>query len=232
MKTKMIVVVVLAAMCVLPLSAQVKVGVEGGMNLSHYLVSGSDGYKAEQVGGMKPGFQLGVTVDYEIGKHWMLMSGLSWLQNRSTMKMMDHMVTYFPKTEIKMNNLILPLKMGYNIRVSDKLSLIPSVGVYASYGFGAGNCSLDVIHQEGDNITTEPAKWKPLDGFSYKAGEPNNSANLQAFRRWDYGGIVGMKAVIADHYTISFDYRVGITKIQAQNGLRNSTFQFSVGYRF
>ena len=34
----MIVVVVLAAMCVLPLSAQVKVGVEGGMNLSHYLV--------------------------------------------------------------------------------------------------------------------------------------------------------------------------------------------------
>lgn len=45
MKTKMIVVVVLAAMCVLPLSAQVKVGVEGGMNLSHYLVSGSDGYK-------------------------------------------------------------------------------------------------------------------------------------------------------------------------------------------
>lgn len=106
----MIVVVVLAAMCVLPLSAQVKVGVEGGMNLSHYLVSGSDGYKAEQVGGMKPGFQLGVTVDYEIGKHWMLMSGLSWLQNRSTMKMMDHMVTYFPKTEIKINNLILPLK--------------------------------------------------------------------------------------------------------------------------
>lgn len=48
MKTKMIVVVVLAAMCVLPLSAQVKVGVEGGMNLSHYLVSGSDGYKAER----------------------------------------------------------------------------------------------------------------------------------------------------------------------------------------
>lgn len=71
-----------------------------------------------------------------------------------------------------MNNLILPLKMGYNIRVSDKLSLIPSVGVYASYGFGAGNCSLDVIHQEGDNITTEPAKWKPLDGFPIKPGSP------------------------------------------------------------
>ena len=108
----MIVVVVLATMCVLPLSAQVKVGVEGGMNLSHYLVSGSDGYKAEQVGGMKPGFQLGVTVDYEIGKHWMLMSGLSWLQNRSTMKMMDHMVTYFPKTEIKIAEFNLQMQQN------------------------------------------------------------------------------------------------------------------------
>ena len=60
MKTKMIVVVVLAAMCVLPLSAQVKVGVEGGMNLSHYLVSGSDGYKAEQVGGMRKALDVNV----------------------------------------------------------------------------------------------------------------------------------------------------------------------------
>mgnify|MGYP002249724163 CR=1 FL=1 len=74
----MIVVVVLAAMCVLPLSAQVKVGVEGGMNLSHYLVSGSDGYK-RRTGRWNEArsFKLGVTVDYEIGKHWMLMSGLS-----------------------------------------------------------------------------------------------------------------------------------------------------------
>lgn len=69
-------------------------------------------------------------------------------------------------------------------------------------------------------------------GFYRKIFFLSHAGNLQAFRRWDYGGIVGMKAVIADHYTISFDYRVGIKKIQAQNGLRNSTFQFSVGYRF
>ena len=86
--------------------------------------------------------------------------------------------------------------------------------------------------KRGDNITTEPAKWKPLDGFSYKAGEPNNSANLQAFRRWDYGGIVGMKAVIADHYTISFDYRVGIKKIQAQNRFAEFNFPVLCGLSF
>lgn len=56
MKIKMIVVVVLVVMCVLFLFVQVKVGVEGGMNLFYYLVFGFDGYKVEQVGGMKFGF--------------------------------------------------------------------------------------------------------------------------------------------------------------------------------
>lgn len=231
MKIKLVVWVVLTTMCVLPLSAQVKVGVEGGMNLSHYL-SGSSKYGAEQIGGMKAGFQLGATVDYEIGKNWMLMSGLSWMQTRSTMKMTDHMVSYFPKTEIKMNNILLPLKMGYNVRLSDKFSLIPSIGVYASYGFSAGSCSLDVIHQKGDQMSTESTTWKPFDGHSYKVGDTNANANLGAFRHLDYGAIAGIKAVVADHYTVGFNYTVGMKKVQKQNKLRNSTFQFSVGYRF
>lgn len=148
-------------MCVLPLSAQVKVGVEGGMNLSHYL-SGSSKFGAEQVGEMKAGFQLGATVDYEIGDHWMLMSGLSWLQSRS-----DHMVSYFPKTEIKMNNIVLPLKVGYAFHLADKVSLIPSVGVYVSYGFSAGSCSLDVIYplEESDGVRTESTTWKTTGWF-------------------------------------------------------------------
>lgn len=76
----------------------------------------------------------------------MLMFGLFWLQNRSIMKMMDYMVIYFFKIEIKMNNLILLLKMGYNIWVLDKFSFILLVGVYVFYGFGVGNCFLDVIY--------------------------------------------------------------------------------------
>lgn len=231
MKGKIIALSVLVAMCVLPLSAQIRIGVEGGMNLSHYLVSGSDGYKANQIGGMKAGGQLGVTIDYEMGKHWMLMSGLSWLQSRSTMKMQDHMVFYFPKSEIKVNNLMLPLKIGYDFRLSDHFRLIPSVGAYVSYGFSAGDCSLDIIRQKGDEIHTESVTWKPMDGFYYQAGE-HNYGRLQAFRRWDYGGIIGVKSVIATHYTVGLNYAVGIKKVQRQNGLRNSTLQLSVGYRF
>lgn len=232
MKVRFLTSLILLMLLILPLSAQVKIGVEAGMNLSNYLSSASSKYGPEQIGGMKAGFQFGATVDYELGKHWMLLSGLSWMQYRSTMKMTDHMVSYFPKTEIKMNSLVLPLKVGYNIRLSDNFSLIPSVGLYASYGFSAGSCSLDIVHQKGDEMSTESTTWKPFDGYSYKVGDTNVNAELQAFRHLEYGGTLGIKGVVADHYTVGFNYTVGIKKVQEQNGLRNSTFQFSVGYRF
>ena len=77
---------------------QVKFGVEAGGNWSHYK---NDKSKAEQVGSMGGGFQLGGTVDYEFKHHWMLMSGLTWMQTRSSMKLFNASVPYFPDTEIK-----------------------------------------------------------------------------------------------------------------------------------
>ncbi|MEO4785785.1 outer membrane beta-barrel protein, partial [Bacteroides uniformis] len=52
------------------------------------------------------------------------------------------------------------------------------------------------------------------------------------FNHWDVGATAGIKAVIGKHYTISFDYNIGLNKAQSTYGLRNSTFQLSVGYRF
>lgn len=230
MKTKFVLLTLLSVMCFSSLSAQVKVGVEGGVNLSHYL-SGSTAYDAERVGGMKAGFQLGVTVDYELGKHWVLMSGLSWLQNRSVMKLQDHMVFHFPQSEIKLNNLIVPLKIGYTIKAADKVHIVPSVGLYAAYGFNAGQCDLDIYSHADPNdpSLTETVKWKPMDGYVVN---DKTAALLQAFRRWDYGATAGIKTVVNSHYTLGLTYQVGMRKVQRQNSLRNSTWQLSVGYRF
>ena len=105
---------------VAPTSAQqVKFGVEAGGNWSHYK---NDKSKAEQVGSMGGGFQLGGTVDYEFKHHWMLMSGLTWMQTRSSMELFNASVPYFPDTEIKMNHLNIPIKIGYNIRNQQKTS--------------------------------------------------------------------------------------------------------------
>ena len=229
MKRLIILSAVVSLLC--PASAQVKVGVEAGANLSHYLVSGTR--TADRVGGMKPGFQVGVSADWLMGDRWLLMSGLYLRQTQSRMKLGESMAMFFPDTEIKVNSLVVPLKVGYDFRLSDKFSLIPSVGVYASYGFNAGSCSLKTVWQdsaESEDVRLESGSWKPMDGYAYEDGVMRK--RLDPFRRWDYGGTAGLKAVINRHYTVAFDYSVGLKKVQPQNDLRNSVFRLSVGYRF
>lgn len=219
-------------LCACHTSAQVKVGIEAGANLSHYLVSGSK--YAEYVEDMKVGYQFGVSVDYLMGKHWMLMSGLYLQHTQSKLDLGDgtYKNTFFPNTEIKVNNLVVPLKLGYQFKLSEKFCLIPSVGAYASYGFNAGKCNLQAVWQDEQGYDTykKNATWKPMDGYSHTDGVMEK--RLEPFRKWSYGGMAGLKAVVNGHYTISIDYSVGIKEVQKQNGLRGSALQLSVGYRF
>lgn len=178
---------------------------------------------------MGGGFQLGGTVDYEFKRHWMLMSGLSFMQTRSNMKLFDKMAAYFPDTEIKMNHLNIPIKVGYNIHFNKSFSLIPYIGAYGSINFNAGKCKV----KDGSNDN----HWKPMDGHSYTvATEPDFPyeyvATIGAFHRWNYDAVRGMKAVIADRYTVSLQYYESIKKVQKQCNLRNYSYQLSIGYQF
>lgn len=217
----------------LPALAQLKVGVEAGMNLSHFKYS-SENY-AQRVGGMKAGFQVGATADYEFKKHWMLMSGIAFSQTQSSMKLAYSMSFYFPDTDIKINHLTVPLKVGYNLRINENFSLIPSVGIYGSYDFSAGKSSLDTQYPSDNGPVMRQDKWNPMKGYAYEipSGSPHPYiASLGAFRHWTYGGIAELKAVICKHYTVGFSYYESIKKAQKQNDLRNYGLQLSVGYRF
>lgn len=214
-------------------NAQIKFGIETGINASKLLVSSPS--KAEQNGGMKFGFQIGGTIDYNLGNSFILMSGLSFQQTRTEAKLLDHEVVFFPKTEIKLNNLFVPVKIGYNIKINDKLSIIPSFGLYVNYAFDAGKSKIDIIETSGEtNYKTTSTTWKPTDGLTYKVSdEPiTHYASLQAFRNWTVGGIGGIKMILCDHYTLSLNYSCGINYMQSQNSLKNSSFQAAIGYRF
>lgn len=109
----------------------------------------------------------------------------------------------YPDVEVKMNYLQIPVKLGYNFHINDKLSLIPNVGLYAAYGFNAGESDLQMV---GDGKLIH-AGWKPLDGY----GNTSDQA-IRGFNHWDVGATAGIKAVIGKHYTISFDYNIGLNK--------------------
>jgi hypothetical protein len=75
-----------------------------------------------------------------------------------------------------------------------------------------------------EEIIDETVQWNPMKGFPDETGE--------AFRHWTYGGIVGVKAVIAGHYTVSLDYSEDIKRILRVGSLRTYGFRLNVGYRF
>ncbi len=220
MKTKLVFMFVMASLFVTTLSAQVRVGVDAGANASKFVGKGSS---PAVKGDWKLGYQIGVNASYEFQNHWMLLSGLSFIQRSGDLQLGVYDATgnvgmIHPKVATKINYLQVPLKVGYNIHISNRFSLIPNAGLYAAYGWGAGACDLKT--GSGSVSTT----WKPLQG--------KPEYGLEPFRRWDWGGTAGVKAVVNQHYTIDLNYSLGILKAQTDYSLRNSTFQLSVGYLF
>lgn len=223
MKIRSLALLVFTILCVCPLFGQVKVGVEAGANLSKFVGNGSSPSEKDD---FKAGYQLGVIADYEFRNNLMLMSGLSFIRRNNELKLglnyTGGSVMAYPKVETKINYLQIPVALGYNFHFAKDISLIPFAGIYVAYGFGAGKCDLDVMDESTSQVTS--LDWKPLHG--------DKEHGLDAFRHWDWGGTAGLKAIINQHYTLAFQYSVGVMKAQTHYGLRNSTFQFSVGYRF
>lgn len=226
--------IILFFMLLLPLSsfAQFTYDIKAGVNFSHF--KSSQNTEEKQVGGMKTGFQIGVDVSYEFKRHWLLSSGLMFAQTRSTMNLTDGMTYgyFFPHTDVELNHLIIPLKVGYNVRFCEDFQLIPSVGWYGSIDFNAGKSSLAFFKEGGGwGYTT----WKPMDGYTYVppvSESQSYTATLSPFRHWTYGVMGGLKAVVCKHYIVNLDYYESIKKGQKQNDLRNYGLQLSVGYRF
>lgn len=143
--------ILLLLMLLLPLSAsaQLTYDVKAGVNLSHF--KSSQDTEKKQEGGMGAGFQAGVDISYEFERHWVLSAGLTFAQTRSTLNLTDGTSVgyFFPQTDVKLNHLMIPLKVGYNIRFCKNFSLIPSVGWYGSLDFNAGESSLASLKREG-----------------------------------------------------------------------------------
>lgn len=235
---KHLLVLALSAMSVYPAMSQVKWGIEAGMTASRIAV----GQKVTESEASSAGMQVGLTVDYSFGKKWMLMSGLSLVQkggeigrelttNAGNVNLFNSGPAV-NHVSFKMNYLELPVKIGYSFDVCRNVNLIPSIGVYAAYGFNAGDCSLDVYRTYETYGAYMPDNWKPFNGYNGMKENQTLSTPLNKVERWDFGGVVGLKAIVSDHYTASFSYSHSIKAIQSQLDLRNSTFQLSVGYRF
>lgn len=235
MRKNILFILLCSFMTVLPLSAQVKFGVEAGV-VSSQTPSGD---KAENIARIS-GFSVGVTGDLVLKNNWILMSGLSWIQKGGELHQelftnMGNTTIYnavpaFERISSKINTIELPIKIGYAICVNEHLTLVPSIGGYVSYGFNAGTCTMNAFKTNGEKGEFVQVNWKPYDGYS--DAQSKWPSQIEKFNHFDAGVNIGIKAVVSEHYTASFNYSHGLTEIQKQLQLKNSTLQLSVGYKF
>lgn len=119
--------VALAMMFILSVScaAQIKIGIEAGAN-----------YSIAEENGWKVGYQAGVTASKEFANHLTLSSAL-YYQHVNLKLFMDGALALPTGSEHvrKLDELVLPIRIGYRFYPSDVFQWEPSAGVYGNYIF-------------------------------------------------------------------------------------------------
>ena len=202
----------------LSVSAQLKVGVQAGMNASQ--IHG-DGFATN---GLKSGFQIGATVDYQLKNHWVLKSGLSFVQQSGSLRENGNTdgSYFFHQINPRINYLVVPLKVGYNIHVNDHINIIPSIGIYGAYGLSGSNSNIEQKELDATN------KYPKID---YIKWNPYNSEHIK-FKRADFGVTGGADMVLDKHVFISINYLYGLKDLEPTKKFKNTSLQLSVGYIF
>lgn len=178
-----------------------KFGVQVGANLSN--VSGDvDNTDA------KIGFQGGITADYFLTESVFLQSGLAYT-NKGYKAEAEAIKT---KITANLNYLQLPIHIGYNIPVSEGLSVNLHAGPYLAYGIG-GQTKTKV---DGTEISD-------IDAFGDKGTNENFEFGLS-------GGVgLGLGAI-----NINLGYEYGLSNSSKVDGIsiHNNNAYLSLGYKF
>lgn len=196
------------------------VGAHAGASISSFV--GGNAYTIYDQGS-KAGYEVGADVRYTLKNGLNASAGLSLTQTGgefSTMSNFYNRDTQFAPVSARMLSVELPVKIGYDFKVSRAFSVNPFVGVYGRYAFA----SLK------DDVTIAPlketCKWNCFEDFS------RYSYQIDAFRRFEAGVSAGVEATIAKHYAVSFSYKRGLTDLSGQYGIKSQAFTLSVGYRW
>lgn len=170
--------------------AQIRFGVEAGVN---YSMAEQDGWKL--------GYQVGISASKEFVNHLTLSTALSY-QHVNLKMFMDEFtpgVSNHPENIRKLDELVLPLRIGYRFYLSDGFQLEPSAGIYGNYIFYEN-------------------RWSEL--------------SRRATDHFGFGWIGGVKGIIANHFSLSLDYRMSFCNLGDVMPDKEHNILLSVGYLF
>jgi hypothetical protein len=184
-------------------------GIKGGFNISNFLTnddSNKDDYDSTG------GFNAGIFVEIPLTENFSIQPELSYSAQGTQFieYITEDMGTDFRKYKLSFNYLNIPILAKYYVIEGLSLQAGPQLGVFLSAkekvetDFGDGQIGVD------RSALAESADFSFNFGLGYEFG---------------------------DHFLIDARYNMGLTNVLESNDeveeeLRNTVFQFSVGYKF
>lgn len=222
----------------LSLSAQTKstprfsYELSAGFNLSTSSLHSDVDYIGKKT---KPGFQVGAGVNYNFARSFFVGTGLYYTNKGVIVEGTSYtiggpVVTIRWKQTINQHYLQLPVKIGYQLKLADKVTGIVQTGVYYAYGVGGKAVTKNTYSgaREGSDKTER-------ETFGEKG-----------LKEADYGWLGGI-GVSVGRIQIMLNYELGIPDIDRgnqydawlnylfsdnTNTYKNRNASLSIGYRF
>ena len=193
-------------------SAQVRLGVKGGINISNF-------YGSElNDNNMKIGFNAGVSADVDITYNMAIQSGLFFTTKGSEFEA-KYPVVGNVKASTTASYLQIPVHLAYKIDVTPGTKVFLHAGPYAAYGI-AGNRKID-------------NKW--VDGFEEIFGEPEVKTfdKDYGYKAFDAGLGIGA-GVELGQLVFDLGWDMGLVNISQASGgsIKNQSAYLSVGFKF
>lgn len=225
---KKVSIIIIASLFSLLSNAQdLKYGVHAGVNLSGYC--SGDKFKVYD-SKFRTGCQVGGDLIYTFNNKITLSSGADIMLSGGKFSTFSSYIssngvnTEFPEIKAKEISVEIPIKIGYDFKLSDKSDFIPSVGIYGRYGFESIKDNVTTSLDNGKSQDVK--KWNCYEDFSDKGHR------IDAFKRFDFGVNAEARFVFSNHYFVALGYSYGLTKKTEQYGIKPNYVKLSLGYIF
>lgn len=206
--------------------SQIKYGVKAGLNISNVaqnFADPSDEFKTK----LKPGFQLGVVVNYELTESFSLISGLSYINKGASEDLEDGLqagVTAEGYSRLALGYLEVPLNFVYKINNFNIMA-----GPYVALGIN-GKEKWDYTFKLNGQVISESADEFSDYKFKNTLGDTEMADNSAYLKAIDAGLNFGVGYNI-NGMVIDLNYSLGLTnmnpKIEA-TGITDDSSDFKV----
>ena len=205
--------------CTMQLEARDPLGLslKAGLNLSDYYSSQIDDSS------IKIGYNVGIAVDYQLGRNFYLLSGIELSSKGTKVKGEARSIGQLGGSESNMgfkqtwNTLYLqvPLHVGYVVKTAEGMNFLFHIGPYVACGVGGS------VKSQSEGLIEELSLDNKTDAFG-KDG---------SLRRWDIGLGLGVGFEVKG-IGINLGYDLGFLRGNKYYKMKNNVASISLAYRF